>query len=480
MGVSQAEFTSYPTWAAETASGTTPKPGRVHIYTSTQAAEFGAIGPGSTLAPQEDETVLMGTGATAGAANGTYMMYDQILLPCWGDAFTKSAAELGNLISYGNSGGRFFATHYSYSWLQGNGVLNGTAQWDPKADQNDTNPIPTGQPFTGSVSAGVPTSNPGLFVKWLNLVGALDGSNPGGAVPANPTVTIQSGRHDVDKVLGASSEWIDGVDPAPAAGDPSQMLLHFTFDMPIGQSGQCGHAIYSDFHVNGTQSNGTTFPSECDTNALTPQERILEYMIWDLASCVPSSPPSSCVPKTCQAQGISCGPAGDTCGNLIAGGCGSCPTGQTCGGAGTPGVCGPPTSSTSPPPGNGCTPMSCQQQNITCGPAADGCGNENRRRLRRLPAAYGVRRRRRGRPVRLSDRLRAAHVRAAERELRRDRRRLRRRHGELRHLRAARDVRRRRHARPVRHDHDPLSKPALGKARGYRLQTTGYSPREGL
>ena len=76
----------------------------------------------------------MGTGATAGATNGTYMKYDQILLPCWGDPFAKSAAQLGNLIDYGNSGGRFFATHYSYSWLDGNGVLNGTAQWGPDGE----------------------------------------------------------------------------------------------------------------------------------------------------------------------------------------------------------------------------------------------------------------------------------------------------------------------------------------------------------
>ncbi len=320
MGVAQTEFMSYATWSAEAANGTAPKQGRVHIYTSTQAVMAGSVGPGAVLAPQEDETVLMGPGAAAGPTNGTYMKYDQILLPCWGDAFTKTAAELGDLIDYGNAGGRFFATHYSYSWLHGNGVLEGTAQWDPKANPNDTNPPPTGQPFTGNVSVNVPTSNPGLFVKWLNQVGALANGNPGGAPPAAPTVTINEGRHDVDQVLGSSTEWIAGTDPSPPSASQSQMLLHFTFDMPIGQVSQCGHAIYSDFHVNGTQSNGMTFPNECDKNALTAQERILEYMIWDLASCVPGPPTSTCTPKTCADQHLNCGPAGDGCGNLIPGG----------------------------------------------------------------------------------------------------------------------------------------------------------------
>jgi hypothetical protein len=364
MGVAQNEFMSYATWSGEAPSGSMPKPGRVHLYTSTQASTGGGIGPGAVLAPQEDETVLMGTGPDAGLTNGTYMKYDQILLPCWGDAFTKSGAELGDLIDYGNAGGRFFATHYSYSWLHGNGVLEGTAQWDPRANANIAN-----QAFTGNVATTVPVSNPGLFVQWLNLVGALSNGNPGGAPPAAPTVTINQGRHDVDNVLGASTEWIDGTDPSPPSSSKSQMLLHFTFDMPIGQTSQCGHAIYSDFHVNGTTSNGMTFPNECDQTALTAQERILEYMIWDLASCVPGPPTSTCTPKSCADQHINCGPAGDTCGNLIPGGCGDmCPNGQTCGGGGISGLCGSP-------PMQSCVPESCADQHITCGPAGDGCGN---------------------------------------------------------------------------------------------------------
>jgi hypothetical protein len=375
MGVAQSEFTSYATWTKEAASGTSPKPGRIHIYTGTDPVENpNRRGPGATLDPQEDETVLMGPSARTPSSNPTFMKYDQILLPCWGDAdhFAKSPAQLANLISYGNAGGRFFATHYSYSWLFHNGVLAGTAQWDPKANQNNI-PNPSGVPFTGDVSLNVPTGNAGAFVKWLNLMGALNGSNPTGAPPANPTVTIIAGRHDVDKVLGASTEWIDGTDPAPLSGRPSTMLLHFTFNMPIGQASQCGHAIYSDFHVNATLSNGLTFPNECDKAALTAQERILEYMIWDLSSCAPGQPPpppKSCAPKSCTDQHIQCGPAGDTCGNLIPNGCGDCPSDQTCGGGGVPGVCG-----TQPPPGGGCTPQSCMDQGIACGPASDGCGN---------------------------------------------------------------------------------------------------------
>ena len=75
----------------------------------------------------------------------------------------------------------------------------------------------------------------------------------------------------------------------------------------------------------------------------------------------------SCTPQTVQRdQNISCGPAGDGCGNEIM--CGTCAPPLVCGGGGTYGMCGQPD-------GGDCVPLTCMQQNISCGPAGDGCGN---------------------------------------------------------------------------------------------------------
>src|SRR5258708_9593254 len=76
----------------------------------------------------------------------------------------------------------------------------------------------------------------------------------------------------------------------------------------------------------------------------------------------------SCRPVTCAAQGISCGPAGDGCGNQL--NCGTCVSPQTCGGGGVLGQCGYPD-------GGGCQPQTCPSQGITCGPAGGGCGNQD-------------------------------------------------------------------------------------------------------
>jgi hypothetical protein len=88
-------------------------------------------------------------------------------------------------------------------------------------------------------------------------------------------------------------------------------------------------------------------------------------MIWDLASCVPPPPKPLCTPITCQQQNIGCGPAGDGCGGLLQ--CGPCNPPQTCGGGGVNGQCGYPEAGK-------CVPNTCQSLGLNCGPAGDGCG----------------------------------------------------------------------------------------------------------
>ncbi len=339
MGVDQAEFTS----------STANPNGRIHVYAGGPGSNGG--NPGATVPNAHPETTLM-------AAGGTYLNYDQILFPCWGAAATKSAPELANLISYADNGGHFFATHYSYSWLVQNGEFNNVATWNP----NFNNPgAVTWTLDVSKVPPVVPAPiHSGIFWQWLNLQNALSNSNVA-TPPANPQVAITNPRHDANAVANGSIDWIDGTDPVKN----DALVEHFTFDTPVGKASQCGHAIFSDFHVSGVaNANNVPFPTEC-SKTFSAQEKILEYMIFDLASCV-TPPASSCTPLSCASQGLSCGPAGDGCGNTIQ--CGTCVAPLTCGGAGVLGQCGEPD-------GGACASASCTQQGIACGPAGDGCGN---------------------------------------------------------------------------------------------------------
>jgi hypothetical protein len=373
MGIDTTEFTINST--------TTPKNGRVHMYQGN-----GAV---SSLGGTPSEAALMGTTT----ANGTYNDYDQVILPCWGvdpttngSANAKTAAALANLVTYGTNGGHFFATHFSYAWLYNNNPYSTTAQWNVNHNTGINS-------MTGVVSQTVPPTtpltNPGVFVEWLNYIHALANFTAAPPPPNPADVTIANARHDVDNVLLQSVDWIDGTDPS----DQSQMLLHYTFDTPVGSAAQCGHSIFSDFHVsnsatgtggcarNSACSSGTCaggncaaaqFPSQanlatyCGQRPMTAQEKILEYMIWDLASCVPGQPTSTCTPKTCAAFPGTCGQQGDGCGGLTPD-CNPCPAGQACGACGTPGVC-------CAPDGGSCAAKTCNDYPNLCGQQSDGCG----------------------------------------------------------------------------------------------------------
>jgi hypothetical protein len=233
--------------------------------------------------------------------------------------------------------------------------------------------------------------------------------------------------------------------------------LHFTYNTPVNLTQdlsatppvlQCGRVLFSDFHVQDASEHGETFPQQCgkactsDANCtgtctngqcpwgaackanadcastcaddgrcldpMNPQEKLLEFMIFDLGSCVP--PPKTCVPATKCPAGQDCGYAPDGCNGLVP--CGTCPDGELCG-VGQPPVpnqCGTVgcTPADSCPDGqecgyasdgcngvvscgmcpagqtcvNGkcgsgsCTPKSCAQQGIECGQAGDQCGNQ--------------------------------------------------------------------------------------------------------
>ncbi len=397
MGVDSGEFVAYS--AAAT--------GRIQMYQGNGAT---ASAGGATPA----ETALMGTTT----ANGTYNSYDQVILPCWGvdpttngSANAKSAAALANLVTYGNNGGHFFATHYSYAWLYANNPYSTTANFNVNHNTGINS-------MTGIVSQTVPpttpVSNPGVFVEWLNYIQALSNFTAANAPPIPADVTIANARHDVNSVALQSVDWIDGTDP----GDQSAMLLHYTFDTPVNQTAQCGHSIFSDFHVsnsatgvgtcqantdcssdscvghgggctrnnqcasNSCNRNGTcdglctaaSFPTQsdiatyCNAVPMTAQEKILEYMIWDLASCVPPQPTTTCTAKTCASYPAgTCGPQSDGCGGLTPD-CNPCPSGQACGACGTPGVC-------CAPDGGHCAAKTCADYPNACGQQSDGCGS---------------------------------------------------------------------------------------------------------
>jgi hypothetical protein len=385
VGVADSEFT--------TSSGS----GRIHLYEGDGSVTI-------PINPRTSVTYQLG-GATAGAGTvsettlvdnpTTLAQYDMLFFPCKGAAYARTGQEQTNIINYANNGGRIFTTHFSYVWLFNDTPFSGTAQWDvglcdPYTANNATGACdPPDQ--TGFINTSFPK---GLtLATWLRDIGAsttlgqipigtlkLDicsGAVGGrGCSAASPSQCTTAGCG----IISPSQLWMN-IDDSMIGAWP----MHYTFNTPVSMpaASQCGRVLFDDFHVENTgyincppgntnpgcvpastydNSYGLTFPAECAAGPMTPQEKLLEYMIFDLGSCVTPDVPT-CNKSTCAAQNINCGPAGDGCGGVLD--CGTCVSPQTCGGGGMPSVCGTPT----------CSPRTCTQQNIQCGPAGDGCGN---------------------------------------------------------------------------------------------------------
>lgn len=340
IGIDDSEFTN--------PSGT----GRVRFYKDNGAQISTATPAASTLYGSATELAK----------------YDMALFECVGSRVPKAAADQQRVIDYANVGGRVFATHFSYVWLTNS---DGTAN-------SNTGPKPFSQTADWDVGQGSYASATGIvdqtlqsdnatqtrriaFASWLQGVGA---STTLGQIPVNVV------RHDFNSVTptpGTKSntpaqQWLY------SSGTPFTGPLHYTFDTPIAYAPapkpttQCGRVLYSDFHVSDATSGGSTFPAECVDGPMNAQEKTLEFMLFDLASCV-GPPLGQCSPKTCADFGYNCGQSGDGCDDGVVLDCGTCSNGQVCGAGGT-NVCGS---------GN-CTPRTCADVGADCGIIGDGCG----------------------------------------------------------------------------------------------------------
>jgi hypothetical protein len=308
---------------------------RIQLYVGNPSASSLALAGSAYDSTTPTENVLWKSAATL-------EQYDQVLFACQGGADTRTKAALANVQAYANAGGRVYATHYSYDWIFTNSPWSATADWsNPNTGNDPTSDVAYVDPSTPDGKA---------LAAWLLAAKAT--TTPG-------QVQITNSRHDFSPPFAHGGEqWLYST--TPNADTP----LHYTFNTPVDQATQCGRVLYSDFHVNDTTSDGTIFPDECDSSPLSAQEKVLEFMIFDLASCVqsaPPPPPATCTPIGCAQANVQCGPAGDGCGNVIQ--CGNCGPGQACG-AGGPSMCGPVP--------NPCTPLTCADVK-SCGPVGDGC-----------------------------------------------------------------------------------------------------------
>lgn len=272
IGVDSSEFTAG-------AGG----PGHVHIFTGYAGATTVGGSPQSYQALWDSTTDLMKN--------------DVVLLSCEGqETANVTAANQQALLDYASLGGRVFASHYHYVWFdQGPFDQYGLARWETGPQivvPGDTSSVPAD--VDTLLASGQDFPEGAALQQWLQDVGALeDGELPIWYARDNVTVLAQP----------PSVEWIH-LDPSVSTAPSAPQ--YFSVDTPVGGSEQCGRVVYSDLHVSGgpdaaepgvppdypdagvigSDRQGGIVPAGCALHPLTPQEKALEFMLFDLSSCL--------------------------------------------------------------------------------------------------------------------------------------------------------------------------------------------------
>lgn len=194
--------------------------------------------------------------------------YDVVLGACEGDQFAanKGPDALAAMDAYTAAGGRMFAEHWHNYWFQ-NGAppLPDVADWNFQTD-------------LGNITADINTSfeRGADLADWLVNTGASTTPGQIDIVDAQHTLTA------VDPALG--DRWI--YKDVTANGTPSVQYFQVTTPLTAAPADRCGKMVFSDIHVSSGDATGLPFPTGCSTTTLSPQEMVLAFMLFDIASCV--------------------------------------------------------------------------------------------------------------------------------------------------------------------------------------------------
>jgi hypothetical protein len=234
--------------------------GHVNLFAGYRAATTMAPGGQSATLPTAD---------SLWSSLPKMMGYDMMLMACEGsDNVSRTTEQYTNVQAYADQGGRIFGSHFHNGWIN--------------PENNPTYPAVVkfasgAHGFTTDITTQVDTTFPKgkSFGDWLSNVGAS---------PTPGQLVLKGAEHTVDAVTaGMAQRWIYGDDTS----NKKPMVQYFSFTTPVAQK-ECGRMVFSDLHVSagGGDTTKVPYPTGCNMNELSPQEKALEFMIFDLSSCV--------------------------------------------------------------------------------------------------------------------------------------------------------------------------------------------------
>lgn len=240
--------------------------------------------------------------------------YDVLMLACGGNQSaadpsknpnTIPTAAKANMVDYLAHGGRVFAEHYHWAWIKSfstgskatdvpiaSPLGTDVATWIPYKSDNTLPDTPV------LVETSFPKGKD--FAQWLHAVGAS--SNAGTMVFDPSDTTTKPSAKDELSTPPSARRWIyQPADTADPTG-PASNTHYLSFN--VSNSGQvvdrldtsatniCGRFVYTGLHVAAAASGAhaadtrEAFPTQCQSGDLSSYEKAIEFMLFDLSSCL--------------------------------------------------------------------------------------------------------------------------------------------------------------------------------------------------
>jgi hypothetical protein len=231
------------------------------------ASEFGSSSAGAQRIVFYNATSGTSPGTAAAAPTlwesiDELKKFDMVINSCECNTFhtgvdaNKAAPQV--LRQYADMGGRVFGSHYHYTWMKDLiPEWRGTAQYMTSTSSGTLVNVDTLHPDGMS------------FSKWLTAVGAS--TTPG-------QLTLSTMPQPSETTVNAPTlRWL--------YADPYAHYISFKTPVGVPQEMQCGKVVHAGIHVSQSSRVDATFPAGC-TAQLTPDEKAMIFLLFDLGSCV--------------------------------------------------------------------------------------------------------------------------------------------------------------------------------------------------
>jgi hypothetical protein len=251
------------------------EPGAVHLFNGMPGDPL--FGGGTPNAEGEFSELLNDS--------ARMKQYNIIFVNCSNNQYEgllSNAAVRSNIEDYVASGGRLYVTDWSYDYLEQVNSFSGMIDFAPGVSDSAPEPLDEGAIGDSDITTEALVHDEQL-ADWLRAVEDVTGEE----------IISDAGRVHIEHFLAGwvmqlsvlvddnVKLWLSG--EVTGEGIADTLPLTTTFDY-----NDCGRALYSSYHTLGRDffELDSPFPDYCSASELSPQERVLMFLIMHIADCI--------------------------------------------------------------------------------------------------------------------------------------------------------------------------------------------------